>query len=336
MGQRDQLPDEFPLTTLFYKDLIGCPSDNVQYCYRVAQPGRYQGKLGYDLVAVFQSNPQIFGLQFNTQFAEEAFTVYDHPKVLVFKKTSDFDIADVTNKLYQVDLTKIVTMNPADAEKHVGDLMLSEEQFALQKIRGTWSQLFDYNAIQNKYPVVTVLVWYLFITLLGWVFYPTGRIVFKGLSDKGFPLLKLTGLIVWAVLVWWLGSSGVVVTRLTIFLVLVALLGLNLFFGWKNWPSIKSELRVHYKRFLQFELVALAFFGFFLLIRLGNPDLWHPYKGGEKPMDFSYFNAILKSETFPPYDPWYAGGYINYYYYGFVLAAMRSSCWVSYLPSPIT
>jgi YYY domain-containing protein len=34
------------------------------------------------------------------------------------------------------------------------------------------------------------------------------------------------------------------------------------------------------------------------------------------------FNAILKTANFPPYDPWFAGQYVNYYYYGYVLSAV--------------
>lgn len=86
------MPERYPLTTVYYRNLLGCPEEtSILWCYSVAQPGMFEGKLGFELVAVFQSDPNLGSLRFNTQFAEEAFTVYDHPKVLIFKKQADYD-----------------------------------------------------------------------------------------------------------------------------------------------------------------------------------------------------------------------------------------------------
>ena len=40
----------------------------------------FEAQLGFDLVKVVQSDPNLGSLRFNTQFAEEAFTVYDQPE----------------------------------------------------------------------------------------------------------------------------------------------------------------------------------------------------------------------------------------------------------------
>jgi YYY domain-containing protein len=321
-GSITQIPEKYPLSMLLYKEIIGCNLTDVQRCYKKAEPGIYSGNLGYELIETFQSEPEILGIEINTQFAEEAFTVYDHPKVFIFKKSEDFSFETIISTLSIADLDKVLNISPQEAENRPGILNLPEEIWDFQKSTGTWADLFDYHSLQNEYPLISVLVWYSGITILGWMVYPIIRIAFRGLDRKGWPILRIAGLVILTFFVWIAGSFGVHVTRLTIFSCILILFVINGFLFFIRKKEIIQELSNNLKSIIFIELVILIFFILFLLIRIGNPDLWHPYKGGEKPMDFSYFNALIKSISYPPYDPWYAGGYINYYYWGFLIAAI--------------
>lgn len=332
-GTTVRLPERYPLTTEYYRQLLGCPIDReIIWCYSVAQPGMFQGNLGYELAAVFQSDPGLGSFRINTQFAEEAFSVYDHPKVLIFRKTAAYDSKQVAAILGAVDLSKVIHLTPRSASTYPGTLMLPEDRLEEQREGGTWAELFDTNALINRYPALTVVVWYLVVALLGWVVYPFVRLALHALPDRGYPLARLAGLMLLAYPVWVAGSYKIPFTPTTISAVFAGLVVINLVLAVVQRKALARELRERGKYFLTIELLFLAFFTLFLLVRLGNPDLWHPYKGGEKPMDFSYLNAVLKSTTFPPYDPWFAGGYINYYYYGFVLVGVPVK-WLGIVPA---
>ncbi len=363
-GTTTRVPERYPLTSALYRALLGCPDgEDLLWCYSVARPEMFQGQLGYELIQVFESYPTLdlgsLGFwEINTQFAEEAFTVYDHPKVLLFKKQASYSPLAARAILQAVDLTRVVHLTPRKASSYRGapsgemwprtcfgipgicetlgasaaaplvntnltilsnGMQLSAERNAVQQAGGTWSDLFSYQAVQNYYPLVGLLIWYIFLAVLGLLTYPLLRLLLPGLSDGGYPFARLVGLIFLAWLAWLPASLGGVYTRPTIAisLGLIALAGLGA--AWLQREALRAEIRARGRYFLLVEAIFLAFFIIDLLIRVGNPDLWHPAKGGERPMDFAYFNAVLKSTTFPPYDPWFAGGYINYYYYGFVL-----------------
>jgi uncharacterized membrane protein len=197
--------------------------------------------------------------------------------------------------------------------------MLPAEKLVQQRAGGTWSELFDYDWPQNRFHILGLLIWYVFIFILGLAVYPLIRLAMPGLADKGYPLSRALGLVLFGYLAWLGGSVGIPYTRATIAIVfgLIVLVGAAL--AYYQREELREEWKTKRRYFLTIEGLFLAFFLFDFLIRLGNPDMWHDAKGGERPMDFSYFNAVLKSTSFPPYDPWFAGGYINYYYYGFVL-----------------
>ena len=322
-GSLPRIPERFPLSTLHYRLLLGCPEDqSIEWCYSVAQPGMFQGQLGFELVQVFQSDPSIGALSINDQFAEEAFTVYDHPKVLIFQKTEAYNPEQVEALLSQANFVEYVRITPKKAQSYPANLMLPESRLDEQVQGGTWSDLFNTQALHNRFQVLGVIVWYLAISLLGWLVYPLLRLVFPGLPDRGYPLARITGMLLLAYLTWLAGSVEIPFSRLTITIIVVLLALLGAVLAYRQRLELRQELRTRWKYFLVIEGLALLFFLAFLLVRLGNPDLWHMWKGGEKPMDFSYFNAVLRSTTFPPYDPWYAGGYLNYYYWGFVLVGV--------------
>jgi 4-amino-4-deoxy-L-arabinose transferase-like glycosyltransferase len=95
----------------------------------------FDGSLGFDRVAEFQSplrlgplyisdlggnlawgrDPQLPVLNHNPLAAEEAFSVYDHPPVWIFKKRADFNLAAAQQILGSIDLSKVVVQGPKDA-----------------------------------------------------------------------------------------------------------------------------------------------------------------------------------------------------------------------------
>lgn len=59
------------------------------------------------------------------------------------------------------------------------------------------------------------------------------------------------------------------------------------------------------------EAVFALIFAFFIFLRFLNPYI----QDAEKFMDSAFMNAVLKAKTFPPDDPFFAGGKLDFYYY---------------------
>lgn len=112
-----RIPRTYPMTMDYYRALKN-------------------GSLGFDQVAMFTAPMKLGPLQVsdvggtfawnktpelplfnhNLLAAEEAFSVYDHPPVWIFKKRADFDIEKVRAILDKADLTKVVIQGPTTAD----------------------------------------------------------------------------------------------------------------------------------------------------------------------------------------------------------------------------
>jgi len=321
-----RLPSRYPLAIEFYRAL-------------------FAEELGFELIATFTSYPTIGPFQFpdqETPFppgepslinhelgtisidlppAEEAFSVYDHPQVFIFLKTADYSRLRVEEILGRVKLDEMVWQKPTEATLSPTALMLTAQETETQRSGGTWTDIFDAADWLNRSPLLAVLVWWMLAQAVGLAAFPLLFVAAPGLRDRGWPLAKTLGLLLLATAAWlpaslkWLPYS-----RPLIFFALLLLTVLGSGAAWRRRREIFRWAGRERRTILVSELLFGGMYVAFLLVRYGNPDLWHPVMGGERPMDFAYLNAVIKSTYFPPYDPWFAGGAMNYYYFGFVIA----------------
>ncbi|MCU0503299.1 MAG: DUF2298 domain-containing protein, partial [Anaerolineae bacterium] len=300
-GSIPRLPMRYPMTTLYYKLL-------------------FEGKLGFKQVGHFTSFPTIFGIPFDDTGAEEAFSVYDHPEVYIFEKTPEYSEALARSYFDPIDLEHTLQMWPKQISAAPTALRLTPEEAQRQQAGGTWREIFDESSPINRSPALSALAWLVMVWLLGLIAFPIAFVVLRGLSDRGYGVSKTLGILLLAWLSW-IGPSLKLAPyqRWWIALALGLLIVAAAVIIWRRWAAISEFVRQRRSLLLTEEAIFLALFLLFLLIRIGNPDLWHPARGGEKPMDFAYLNAIIKSTTFPPYDPWQSGGFMSYYYFGFVI-----------------
>ena len=277
-------PAKWPLTSAFYKLLL---ADQLP---------------GFKLVRTFSSYPSLFGISINDDSAEGNFTVYDHPKVLLYQKTADYTPAKFMGAVESAacGATSVSTLVPANAAQNA--LMLRTADCATQRAGGTWTSIFNPTSLSNRFPAVT---WLLAIELMSLAVLPLGLFIFRALPDRGYLLAKPLGLLAVSWLVW-LGASVKLFdyTRESIFAMLVVLIAVSAVVARLTRGDLLAFVREHWRRILLYRERSssersLPSTGSALL----DPDLWHPSHGGEKPMDFAYLNAVIRSTTMPPLRP---------------------------------
>ena len=82
--------------------------------------------------------------------------------------------------------------------------------------------------------------------------------------------------------------------------------------------SILEWAKQNQTQILLTELVFAALFFLWVWVRAQNPAI----SATEKPMEFAFLNAVGRSPTFPPLDPWLSDFAISYYYFGYVMTSL--------------
>lgn len=298
-GAIPQIPARYPSTTRYYDAL-------------------FSGELGFEPIAEFTNPPSLLGITFDSRDAEETFTVYDHPAVTIWEKTDRWSVGNAALLLNPDRGETGIEVEPRFSNANA--LQLRPDDYAIQQAGGTWTDAFDDDGLSTNAPWFWWLLW---LQITSFAAIPITTAVFARLPGHGYGLSKMVGFLGVAMPLWLAVSYGPVrfgSTSAWVGALLFAAVGVVV--GWRRRAFLAEAFRRHRRLWLATEAVFLLAFFVVLALRYANPDVWHQFRGGEKPMELAYFTSVARSATLPPYDPWFGGGFLNYYYVGWFLLAV--------------
>jgi YYY domain-containing protein len=279
-GAITNVPARYPLTSNYFQLL-------------------FAGELGYRLVYERASRPALLALEFPDELADESFSVYDHPKVLIFENVGHFTAVQLADKILNDRPRRALTRT---------DLLLAGP---------TGPPLGRLTAHPSRSSGWALFSLALAVELLGAAAYVLLRRWLPELG--GYAACKVLGLLAFAQPPWLLTALGLTTLShsllLAMFLLLVTTAALiasrshpgNLL-PRDAWPT---------------ELLFWGTSAYFLAVRAWNPAIFW----GEKPMDFALLNTLMRATTFPPPEPWFGGAPLHYTYFGhYLVAALGTLC----------
>ncbi len=166
--------------------------------------------------------------------------------------------------------------------------------------------------------------WWLLVTLAGLAVLPLCLRLFHALPDRGYTLARAAGLLLVGFVYWLMGIFGFVENStggILLAWLLVLAFSLAAFFRLR---AGSFDLRQYWRENRRVILLAEILF----IVLLASWTVYRAYQNDtgstEKPMELAFISGIMRSDTFPPNDPWMAGYAISYYHFGYIMAAMLS------------
>jgi len=321
-----RLPSNYPFTRAWYRALF-----DGRLGFAPAPPSPFQAPLTLGPLFVSDAagaaawgRPPALPLEGGGPLAaEEAFFVYDHAPVWVFTRVAHRSLAELDAVLPASLLDDVVPQTPRQAGAAPGGLMLPPERLARDAAGEARGDAPSPGSRLNRSPALAVAAWAGLLALLGLAGFPFTATALGRLPSAAFAFARLAGLLLASWLAWLLATfRAVPFGRGAILLALAALVAASAALAWRDRAFLLELARRERRTLVATEILFHALLALGLLLRYGNPDLWHPSLGGEKPMAYAFLNTLLRTTEFPPQHPWFAGGTLNYYYFGYVLAAL--------------